>query len=97
VGVRSGSVGIGTGSVGVGTGNVGVGTGKVGVGTGSVGNDGVGSGVPDPVGVGDVPDLLGVGRADGLPLGRTALAWSRDASLVMSGDSGASVCGLSAR
>ena len=97
VGVGTGSVGVGTGSVGVGTGSVGVGTGSVGVGAGSVGKDGVGTGVPDPVGVGDVPGRLGLGPADGLALGRGALAWSRDASLVISGDSGASVCGLSAR
>jgi hypothetical protein len=97
LGVGTGSVGVGTGSVGVGTGSVGLGTGDVGVGTGSVGNDGVGIGVPEPVGVGDVPDPVGLGPADGLALGRGALAWSRDASAVMSGDSGASDCGLSAR
>jgi len=100
------------GSVGVtrltvGTGNVGVGTGRVGsdgdgVGTGSVGSDGVGidgvgTGVPDPVGVGDVPEPLGLGAEDGLVLGRGEVARSREAAIVMSGDSGASCCGLSAR
>ena len=93
VGVATGSVGVGTGRVGVGTGSVGVGTGSVGVGTGSVG---VGAG---SVGVGTGPDPVGLGSAEGVTPGREvgALAWSRDASAVMSGDSGASCCGLSAR
>jgi hypothetical protein len=92
LGVGSG-VGVAIGSVGVGTGSVGVGTGRVGVGTGSVG---VGAG---RVGVGDGPDPLELGAAEGVAPGRGdgELTWSRDASLVMSGNSGASVCGLSAR
>jgi hypothetical protein len=86
VGVAIGSVGVGTGRVGVGTGSVGVGTGSVGVGTGSVG-------------VGEGPDPLGLEPADGVAPGRGdgELAWSREASAVMSGNSGASRCGLSAR
>ena len=100
-----GRLGVGSG-VGVAVGSVGVTTGRLGVGTGRVGNDGVGidvgidgvgSGVPDPVGVGEGLDPVGLVPADGLPLGRGAVAWSRDASLVMSGNSGASSCGLSAR
>lgn len=91
-----GRLGVGT-SVGVAIGSVGVATGRLGVGTGSVGSDGVGGTVPDPVGVGEVPDPLGLGPAEGLELGRAEPAWSRDASCVMSGDSGASNCGLSAR
>jgi hypothetical protein len=55
--------------VGVATGSVGVTTGRLGVGTGSVG-----SVDPDPVGVGKVPDPLGLGPADGLALGRRELA-----------------------
>jgi hypothetical protein len=88
-----GSVGVAIGSVGVGTGRLGVGTGRVGIGTGCVG---VGAG---SVGVGTGPDPVGLGRADGVApgLGDGLLAWSRDASAVMSGDSGASCCGLSAR
>jgi hypothetical protein len=92
-----GSVGVG-GGVGVGgalgIGSVGV-TGTVGVGTGSVGS------TPDPVGVGPLPDALGLVPPDGVGPGRgrewPALAWSCDASFVIAGDSGASVCGLSAR
>jgi hypothetical protein len=96
-----GRLGVGSG-VGVAIGSVGVTTGRLGVGTGRVGNDGVGidgvgSAVPDPVGVGEGLDPVGLGPADGLAPGRGELAWSRAASLVMSGDSGASICGLSAR
>jgi hypothetical protein len=76
---------------------VGVGTGRLGVGTGNVGSDGVGGIVPDPVGVGEGLDPVGLAPADGLAPGRGELTWSRDASLVMSGSSGASNCGLSAR
>jgi len=83
--------------VGVAIVSVGVTTGRLGVGTGRVGNDGVGSGIPDPVGVGEGLDPVGLGPADGLAPGRGELVWSRDASLVMSGNSGASICGLSAR
>jgi hypothetical protein len=89
-------VGVAIGSVGVTTGRLGVGTGRVGndgVGIDGVGIDGVGSAVPDPVGVGEGLDPVGLGLAPG----RDELAWSRDASLVMSGNSGASICGLSAR
>lgn len=63
------SVGVAIGSVGVGTGRLGVGTGRVGVGTGSVGSDGVGGIVPDPVGVGEAPEPVGLGPTDGLALG----------------------------
>ena len=92
-----GRLGVGSG-VGVAIGSVGVATGRLGVGTGRVGNDGVGidgvgSAVPDVVGVGEGLDPVGLGLAPG----RGEEAWSRDASLVMSGNSGASKCGLSAR
>ena len=63
------SVGVAIGSVGVGTGRLGVGTGRLGVGTGSVGSDGVGGIVPEPVGVGEAPEPLGLGPVDGLALG----------------------------
>jgi hypothetical protein len=88
-----GKVGIGNG-VGVAVGSVGVTTGRLGVGTGRVG-----SGIPDPLGVGAGPDPLGLGPPDGVAAGRggAELDWSRDASRVMSGESGASACGLSAR
>jgi hypothetical protein len=64
------SVGVAIGSVGVATGRLGVGTGRLGVGTGSVGSDGVGGIVPEPVGVGEAPEPLGLGPVDGLALGR---------------------------
>ena len=95
-----GNVGVGT-TVGVAVGSVGVGvaTGSVGVETGSVGSD---VGVVELVGDGDPPDLLGeaLGEAPGpdppfRPL--EAAAWSRAASFVTSGESGARVSGLSAR
>lgn len=86
-----GRLGVGTG-VGGTVGSVGVTTGRLGVGTGKVG-----SGVPDPVGVGEGPDPLAVGLGEGLGPGRSELAWSREASAVISGDSGESRCGLSAR
>jgi hypothetical protein len=85
VGVASGSVGV-TGTLGVGTGSDGV-AGTLGVGTGSVGTG------PVPLGAGAVPDALGVGFGDLV----ATLAWSLDASCVISGDRGASACGLSAR
>ena len=84
VGVPTGSVGV-TGTLGVGIGNVGV-AGTLGVGTGSVGTG------DDPLGAG-VADPLGAGLGERV----TPLARSLDASCVMSGDSGASTCGLSAR
>ncbi len=84
VGVPTGSVGVG-GTLGVPIGSVGV-AGMLGVGTGSVGTG------DDPIGVG-VADPLGVGLGDRV----TVLARSLDASCVISGDSGASACGLSAR
>jgi hypothetical protein len=91
-----GTVGIGNG-VGVAVGSVGVTRGTLGVGTGRGGR--VGRAVPDAVGVGEGPDPLGLGPADGVAPGRgyVELAWSRDASRVTSGESGARVCGLSAR
>jgi hypothetical protein len=76
------------GSVGVAIGSVGSET--VGVGGGNV-PDAVGDGPPEPLGLG-LPDAPGPG-----PPGRLAEAWSPAASAVMSGDSGASRCGLSAR
>ena len=84
VGVATGRVGVG-GRLGVPIGRVGV-AGMLGVGTGSVGSG------DDPLGVG-VADPIGVGLGDRV----TPLARSLDASCVMSGDSGASACGLSAR
>lgn len=103
-----GNVGVGrtvggaVGSVGVGvaTGSVGVETGSVGVETGSVGSDGPEEGVPGMVGDGDPPELLAVGLADppgADPLLDARVAWSRAASFVMSGESGARLRGLSAR
>ena len=85
VGVAIGSVGV-TGTLGVATGRVGV-AGTLGVGTGSVGTG------PDALGAGAVPDPLGVGLGDRV----APLAWSLDASCVISGKSGASACRLSAR
>ena len=85
VGVAIGSVGVTTGRLGVGIGSEGV-AGILGVGTGSVGTG------DDPVGAG-VADPLGVGAGDRV----TLLGRSLDASCVISGDSGASACGLSAR
>lgn len=92
-----GRVGV-TGGVGVPTGSVGVG-GRLGVPIGSVGvagtlGDGTGS-----VGTGDDPLGAGVADPPGAGLGErvTPLVRSLDASCVMSGDSGASACGLSAR
>lgn len=96
-----GNVGVGT-TVGVAVGSVGVGvaTGSVGVETGSVGSDGPVEG--EPVGDGDPPELLGDGLGDppgpGSPFRPLeATAWSREASFVTSGDSGARVNGISAR
>jgi hypothetical protein len=58
------------------------------------GPDGLGvAAVTDALGVGAVPDALGLGLGD--RVGRPA--WSLDASWVISGESGASACGLSAR
>src|SRR5689334_14820000 len=93
-GVGRDGVGTGVGSVGVAVGRDGsvvgrLGNGRLGV-AGGVGPDGLGEGLPDPLGLG-LPD----GRVPG-PDGPAA-AWSRLASVVTSGDSGASRCGLSAR
>ena len=96
-----GNVGVGT-TVGGAVGSVGVGvaTGSVGVETGSVGSDGPEEGVPGMVGDGDPPELLAVGLAEPPgtgPLLDARVAWSREASFVMSGESGARFRGLSAR
>jgi hypothetical protein len=76
---------VGRVGAGSGVGSVGETTGTLGVGTGSVGSG------PDTVGEGVAP--VGVGLGD--RVGR--LAWSREASRVISGESGARACGLSAR
>lgn len=94
------AVGVAVGSVGVATGRVGVETGRVGVETGSVGSEGPVEGVPGMVGVGCPPVPLGVGLADPPGLGLAFVPrddWSRDASVVTSGESGARLRGLSAR